>query len=305
MKRLVFVGCFIALGVIQSLHGQSTTATITGVATDGSGAILPGVSIVIVNEGTGLTRTTISNEAGNYTAPLLPIGTYRVEAQLPGFRKEIRRGITLQLDQHARVDFVLEIGQVEQVVEVIGEAPLIQTEDASVGSVIDQHKMSELPLNGRNFEGLVQLVPGAVTAHAGSHLSARGGFVVAGMDEHYQSFFIDGYDNVDTVIRNFAYRPSVDSIEEFKVQTSGYNAEFGRNAGAVINVTTKSGTNNFHGSMWEFHRNSAMDAKNFFDPPNEKIPGFLRNQFGATVDQSKKIRRSSSSPTKVCVNVEL
>lgn len=274
----------LALATLATLpaFSQSITGTITGAVTDASGAVLPGVTILVANDNTGLTRTVITNESGNYTATLLPVGNYRVEAELSGFRKEIRRGITLQVDQKARIDLVLQVGQVSEVIEVSGEAPLIQTEDASVGSVIDRQKVSELPLNGRNFESLVQLVPGAVTAHQGSHLGLRGGFVVAGMDEHSQSFYIDGFDNVDTIIRNFAYRPSVDAIEEFKVQSSGYAAEFGRNAGAVINVTTKSGTNEFHGAVWNYHRNSALDAKDFFDPPNDKIPGFLRNQFGAT-----------------------
>lgn len=282
MKRIALI-LFVLILVQQALVArQSTTATITGTVSDPSGAVLPGVNIQVVNEGTALTRSTVTNESGNYTVPLLPVGVYRLEAELPGFRKEIRRGITLQVDQRAREDLVLSVGQVSEVVDVTGEAPLLQTEDSAVGSVVDQQKMSELPLNGRNFESLVQLVPGAVPSPQGSHLSSRGGFVVAGMDEHMQSFFIDGYDNVDTVIRNFSYRPSLDVIEEFKVQTSGFAAEFGRNAGAVINVTTKSGTNNFHGALWEFHRNSAMDARNYFDPPNARIPGFIRNQFGGT-----------------------
>jgi len=277
----VFLFVFLLIAASDVAFAQSTTATITGTVTDASAAVLPGVDIVVTNEGTGMVRNALTNESGNYTVPLLPVGTYRVEADLAGFRKAVVRNITVQVDQKARIDLVLQVGQVSEVVDVTGQAPLIQTEDASLGSVIDQRKVIELPLNGRNFETLVQLVPGAVTSPQGSHLALRGGFVVAGMDEHYQSFYLDGFDNVDTIIRNFAYRPSVDVIEEFKVQSSGYQAEFGRNAGAVINVTTKSGTNDFHGAIWEYHRNSAMDAKDFFDPPG-KIPGFIRNQFGAT-----------------------
>lgn len=277
--RLFFA---IALVLVSSLAlAQSNNQTITGTVTDASGAVLPGVSITVVNEGTGLTRTAVTNESGNYSVPQIPIGNYRVEAELPGFRKEVRRGLTLQVDQRARIDLQLQVGQVTEVIEVTGQAPLIQTEDASIGSVIDHQKVIELPLNGRNFESLVQLVPGSVTANQGSHLAGRGGFVIAGQDEHNQSFFVDGVDNVDTIVRNFAYRPSIDAIEEFKVQSSGYSAEFGRNSGAVINVTTKSGTNEFHGAAWDYHRNSALDARDFFDPgPN--IPGFIRNQFGAT-----------------------
>ena len=197
------------------VKGQSTTATITGIVSDITGAVLPGVEVTVTNEGTNLTRNLITNESGNYTAPQLPIGSYRVEAVLPGFQTAVRSGITLNVDQRARIDLVLQVGQVTEIVEVSAEAPLIQTEDSSVGTVIDQQKVSELPLNGRNFESLVQLIPEAVTANQGSHLGARGGVVIAGMDEHYQSFYVDGVDNVDTIIRNFAYRPSIDAIEEF------------------------------------------------------------------------------------------
>lgn len=262
---------------------QTITGTILGSVTDSSGAVLPGVTITAINTGTNQARTTITNESGGFSLPSLQIGTYRVEAGLTGFKKEIRSGVTLQVDQRARIDFVMQVGQVTETLEVTAEAPLVQTDDSSVGAVIDSQKVVELPLNGRQFESLVQLVPGAVTPAQGSHLGNRGGFNIAGMDEHYNSFFLDGIDNVDPIIRNFSFRPSVDLIQEFKVQESGYNAEFGRNAGAVINVTTKSGTNNFHGSAWEFIRNDHLDARNFFATVGTAKPPLIRNQFGATL----------------------
>ena len=279
-----FLSLAVVLLLAVSAAGQSTTGTITGTVSDVTGAVLPGVEITVTNEGTNLTRNLITNESGNYTAPQLPIGSYRVEAVLPAFQTAIRSGITLNVDQRARIDVVLRVGQVTEVVAVTAEAPLIQTEDSSVGTVIDQQKVTELPLNGRNFESLVQLVPEAVTAHQGSHLGQRGVVVVAGMDEHYQSFYVDGVDNVDTVIRNFAYRPSIDAIEEFKVQSTGYAAEFGRNAGAVINVTTRSGTNEFHGVVFNYHRNRSLNTSTIFaEKAGIEKEGFLRNQFGGTL----------------------
>ncbi len=279
-----FLSVTVVLLLAVSAAGQSTTGTITGTVSDVTGAVLPGVEVTVTNVGTNLTRSLITNESGLYTAPQLPLGNYRVEALLPGFQTAVRSGITLNVDQRARIDLVLEVGQVTEVVEVTAEAPLIQTEDSSIGTVIDQQKVTELPLNGRNFESLVLLVPEAVTSPQGSHLGARGGVVIAGMDEHYQSFYIDGVDNVDTIIRNFAYRPSIDAIEEFKVQSTGYAAEFGRNAGAVVNVTTRSGTNEFHGAIFDYHRNKALNTSTKFakDQGLEK-EGFLRNQFGATL----------------------
>src|SRR5262249_2054100 len=149
-------------------------------------------------------------------------------------------------------------------VRVTTPPPLIHTEDSSLGYVVTEREIADLPLNGRLFESLVQLAPGVVTPAPGSHLSSRGGFNVAGVDEHSNSFFLDGNDNVDPVIRNFSFRPSLDTIREFRVEENGHDAQFGRNAGAVINVTTKSGTNDFHGSIWEFLRNDNLDARNFF-----------------------------------------
>jgi hypothetical protein len=282
MTKVFLTALLVVFGAV-SASAQAITGTILGTVADSSGAVLPGVTINATNTGTNQLRTTITNESGGYSLPSLQIGSYRVEAELAGFKKEIRSGITLQLDQRARIDFVMQVGQVSDALEVVAEAPLVQTDDSSIGAVIDYKKVVELPLNGRQFESLVQLVPGAVTPAQGSHLGNRGGFNVAGMDEHYNSFFLDGIDNVDPIIRNFSFRPSVDLIEEFKVQESGYNAEFGRNAGAVINVTTKSGTNAFHGSAWEFIRNDHLDARNFFAPVGTPKPPLIRNQFGAVL----------------------
>ena len=262
---------------------QGVTASILGTISDATGAVLPGVTVVATNEGTGLRREVLTNESGNYTIPLLPIGTYSVETGLPGFRTEIRTGITLNVDARARIDFALQVGQLTETIEVTSEAPLVATEDSSVGFVVDRRKVTELPLNGRKFEQLVNLVPGATMSVEGSLNANRGLFNVVGQREVTSSFILDGVDNIDPVVRIYAYRPSIDLIEEFKVQTSAYAAEFGRNSGAVVNVTTKSGTNQFHGSVWEFYRGSALNAKNFFDPADKDIPRQVKNQFGGAV----------------------
>ena len=188
----------------------------------------------------------------------------------------------MQIDQSARFDITLQVGTINQVIEVVADTRLLQTDESSIGSVIDSQKIIELPINGRNFDALVQLVPGAVTNAQGSELDNRGGFNMVGMDENFNSFFIDGFDNVDPVLRNFSFQPSVDLIQEFKVEQSSYAAEFGRNAGAVINATTRSGSNAFHGSFWEFLRNDNVDARNFFASADAE-PSLIRNQFGAAV----------------------
>src|SRR5688572_2349606 len=267
----------------QTLFAQGVTASFVGTVSDASGAVLPGVQVAAVNEGTGLRREAVTNESGNYTLPLLPIGRYTLEAELPGFKREIRRNLQLNVDARVRVDFVLQVGNVAETVEGVSEAPLVQTEDSSVGFVIDNKKVTELPLNGRRFEQLVQLVPGSVQAAEGSLNANRGLFNIAGQPEVSSSFLLDGVDNIDPVVRIYAYRPSIDLIQEFKVQTSTYSAEFGRNSGAVVNVTTRSGTNEIHGSAWEFHRNAALNAKNFFDSPTAKIPHLVKNQFGVSI----------------------
>ncbi len=268
--------------IASSGWGQTLTGTIQGTVTDPDGAVVPGVDITLVNTGTNQTRTVATNGSGNYSAPGLPVGTYDLEASIAGFNTERRTGIALQIDQSARFDITLQVGAINQVIEVVAETPLLQTDESSIGSVIDAQKMLELPINGRNFDALIQLVPGAVTNAQGSELDNRGGFNVVGMDENFNSFFIDGFDNVDPVLRSFSFQPSVDLLQEFKVEQSSYAAEFGRNAGAVVNATTRSGSNAFHGSIWEFLRNDNLDARNFF-ASGDADPSLIRNQFGAAI----------------------
>lgn len=266
-----------------SAPSQNIYASLTGVVVDQSGAVIPGVTITAMHSGTGFTRTAVTDERGNYLLTLLPIGSYSLSAELPGFKREVRTGITLQVDQRAREDFRLQVGQVSEVLEVSAAAPLVESETSSVGNVIDNTKVAELPLNGREFTQLALLVPGAMPTSQGSTHSFRGGFNVAGAREMQNNFLLDGVDNNDNTVGIITVRPSMEIIQEFKVQTNSYAADAGRFAGGQINISTKSGTNELHGSLLGFIRNQALDAKNFFDNPNNPIPPFKRSQFGGSL----------------------
>jgi hypothetical protein len=262
---------------------QSTTATILGTVTDSSDAVLPGVAVTIVNEGTNSQRTVTTDGTGGYEAPLLPPGAYRVEGELTGFKKIIRSGITLQVDQRARVDLVLDLGAVTETIEVRADAPLVQSESAGIGTVVDNAKIVELPLNGRDFFQLSTLVTGTAPPAEGSQNATQGGAVsVNGAREQSNNFLLDGIDNNSLAINQIVIPPSVDAVQEFKVQSSTYGAEFGRSGGGQFNYVTRSGTNAIHWSAYEFMRNAALDAKNFFDRADRDTPQYQRNQFGGT-----------------------
>src|SRR6202030_2811121 len=198
-------------------------------------------------------------------------------------KKSERTGIELRVDDKLRVDVVLAVGQVTETVAVEAAAPVIQTDSATVGNVVDNKKVTELPLNGRNFLQLNLLVPGANQGVKGSQNQTQGGSIsVNGAREQANNFLLDGIDNNDLAINQYSVAISTEAIQEFKVQGSSYSAEFGRSGGAQINVATKSGTNQFHGVLYEYLRNADLDAKHFFDVP-APIPPFKRNQFGTSV----------------------
>jgi hypothetical protein len=263
--------------------GQDTTATIAGQVQDATGAGIAGAKITAKNVQTGLERSITTGDGANYTISLLPIGTYEVTAEKTGFKKMVETGITLQVDQHARVDFKLQVGAASDSVQVSAEVSLTQTDSSSLGSVIDNTKVVELPLNGRQFYSLALLVPGVSPPAQGSILSFRGGFNVAGASELNNNFTLNGLDNNNQLLSAPAFRPSVDAIQEFKILTGVFPAEYGRNSGSQVIVTTKSGTNGFHGSAFEFLRNQVVDAENFFTPSNAAKPSFKQNQFGGTL----------------------
>src|SRR5262249_27928445 len=221
------------------------------------------------NPQTNFTREAVSNSAGNYNFPELSPGVYNVQAEMQGFQTEVRRSVELQVQQAARIDFRLNIGAITQTVEVAGGPPLLDTENATVGTVIDNKKIVDLPLNGRSFVSLIALSPNVTTGQtANSGWSATRGdpgrgsvsVSIAGMRREYMYYTLDGLSDSDVDFNTYSLLPSIDALQEFKIQTGVYSAEFGRQA-AQVNISTLSGTNEYHGSVFEFLRNNALDAR--------------------------------------------
>ena len=281
-RHCVLFVFLVVLGLGPWSHAQ--TGTITGTVRDPAGAVLPGVTITVTNTGTNAVRTFVTDERGDYNVVLLLVGIYRIQAELAGFKTVVAENIQLSVNDRLRIDLSLAIGEIAEKLIVTEAAPLVQSESSSVGNLIDNQKVVELPLNGRQFESLSQLVPGSVSAAPGSALRFRGGFNAAGARETANSNTLDGLDNNDPAINNFTLRPIVDAIQEIKVLTSTYSAEFGRGGGAQVTVSTKSGTNELHGAVWEFLRNDKLDARDFFNRKEDgPKPPLRRNQFGGTV----------------------
>ena len=266
------------------------TGTISGTVTDQSGAVLVGAQVVIRNVATDLSRTVTTNAQGRYTAPALPSGDYIVNVTATGFQRYSRAGITLTVGRDAVVDMALQPGQVSQEVEVTGQPPLVETTSASLSGLVDSEKVRALPLNGRSFDQLIFLQPGVNVASAAGNSPNQGRgvkFSVAGARLTSNFFMLDGTDINDS--QNFTpggaggQLPGVEAIREFQVITHNASAEYGRSSGGIINAVSKSGTNQLHGDVYEFLRNSVFDSKNYFDDPNKPIPLFIRNQYGAAV----------------------
>jgi hypothetical protein len=264
----------------QSLS-QTNTGRIVGTVTDESGALIPGVVVMVRNPTTGFSRGVVTNESGTFTVPLLPPAVYEVEATLPGFRPELRSGITLQVDAVLRLDFELHVGSIADKVEVMADAPLVQNETASLGQVMDSRKVTDIPLNQRHFMTLTVLTTGVMPVVQGSNLSSQNlSFEANGGRERDNNFLLDGVDNNDPGNGQLNIVPSVDAIQEFKISTTNYGAELGRAGGGVLNVQTKSGANDYRAVFFEFLRNNAFDARNFFAPTK---PPYKRNQFGTVL----------------------
>ncbi|MBI2822618.1 MAG: TonB-dependent receptor [Acidobacteria bacterium] len=272
-----------------ALLAQVTTASISGTVKDDTGAVLPGVTVTARNLDTGKTRVLITDDAGRYRAPELDLGSYELQAELSGFQTTVRSGITLTLGREAIVDMVLKVGELTEKVVVQGEAALVETTSATVAGLVDDKKIRDLPLNGRDFTQLALLQEG-VASPAGRGRPQPGNegqkLSVGGTRTTQTAFLLDGTD-----LRNlWATTPGsatglvlgVETVREFTVITSTASAEYGGFSGGVVNAVTRSGTNQLHGSLFEFHRNSAFDARNFFDTGNEP-PAFKRNQFGFTL----------------------
>ena len=232
---------------------------------DPSGSILQGAQVTVSQPATGRSRTVETNEFGDYLVPFRPSGDYRVSARYEGLQLVEREGIRLLVNQRARVDIVLPAGDVSFSVIVTEDAPLIEMDSSSLGAVIDDHKVKELPLNGRDFFELTYIVAGAVPGAEESQNSTQGGAVaVNGMREQSNNFLLDGVDNNNQFLNQLTVPPPVEAVQEFKIQSGVYGAEFGSRAGAQLNVVTRSGTNQFRATLYNFHRNAALDTRNFF-----------------------------------------
>jgi len=272
-----------------SSAAQVTTGSLIGTVTD-PGGVVPGANVTITEVNRGTSDTFVTDSAGTYTAPFLTPGTYRVEVNVSGFKKWVREGIILQVNQRARVDVLLEIGRLEETTTVVASTPLLRTDSSEVGTVIEERAIKELPLNGRNFATLVYLTPGITPGQAGENLSGastfnpRGAsnFNALGHQANANGWLIDGIDNNEYTFNTLIIAPSVEQVREFKVLSGVFSAEFGRGAG-VVSVATKSGTNTFHGTVFEYLRNDAFDARNFFVPAGEPKPKYIRNQFGGAL----------------------
>ena len=247
-----------------SSAAQVTTGSLIGTVTD-PGGVVPGANVTITEVNRGTSDTFVTDSAGTYTAPFLTPGTYRVEVNVSGFKKWVREGIILQVNQRARVDVLLEIGRLEETTTVVASTPLLRTDSSEVGTVIEERAIKELPLNGRNFATLVYLTPGITPGQAGENLSGastfnpRGAsnFNALGHQANANGWLIDGIDNNEYTFNTLIIAPSVEQVREFKVLSGVFSAEFGRGAG-VVSVATKSGTNTFHGTVFEYLRNDAF-----------------------------------------------
>ena len=263
MIRLFLAGCLLSGGL--GLQGQ-TLGSIGGQVRDSSGAVIPEAKVTATNAGTNAQRTAVSNEAGDYSFPSLPPGVYTVSAERPGFKTLVRTQVEIQVQQNARIDFELPVGQISESVEVAANAVMV-TENATVGTVIENRRIVELPLNGRNYLQLVSLAQNVSTGFStqGQAGARQGGIraaqtiSVAGQRTNFNHYTLDGVENTDPNFNTFVVMPSVDALQEFKVQTGIYPAEFGRQT-TQINVLTKSGTNQYHGTAFEFLRNDKLDA---------------------------------------------
>ena len=270
MKKLV--GAVALLCAASSMFAQQTTATLVGTVSDKTGGLISNVTIRATNLATSVPRDTVTDVSGNFTIPFLTSGNYEVSATSKGFKMQKVGNLSLQVGQTVRSDFQMQIGDVAESVTVEASGALLQTENATVGTVIDAQKIVDLPLNGRNFVQLAQLIPGVQTGTPGSITVRRGRGSIGQQDSAFGStamsangsrdtanrYFLDGIEFMDYDAMTYSFSPPVDSLAEFKVETSTYSAESGGAPGGYINMLTKRGGNAVHGTLWEFNRNDAL-----------------------------------------------
>jgi len=288
--RVPLLALVLLLLSVSCLQAQVDTGTILGTVTDVSGATIGGAEVTLTNEDTNATVTTRTASDGSYKFTPVRIGRYRLLASFQGFQTLLRRGVIVNVGAAVVIDFILRPGSMKETVEVKARASLLQTQNASVGQVIDARSVNSLPLNGRNYTFLAQLAAGVNSPQADTRGNAStGAFAANGFRPSQNNYLLDGVDNNSNSVdflngTNYVILPPVDAIQEFSVQTTDFSAEFGRSGGAVLNATIKSGTNELHGAVWEFFRNDALDAADFFENAREiKKAPYRQNQFGFSI----------------------
>src|SRR6476661_3799415 len=285
LMTLVFVP---QVGSSPHVYFQST-AVLQGRVLDQHGAVVPRAQITAKNSATALARTGETDSEGNYQIAAMPVGNYRVEVKAGGFRTEIVEQLVIEVARIVVQDFRLEVGDITQTINVASVTPLVETATVSVGQVINERTAQEIPLNGRYLTYLALLTPGSVTPPQNGFLSpaTRGGgslgLNTAGNREETVNFQINGITINDQLVNLLLFNPPLTSIREFKIDNSTFSAEYGRSSGAIINVATRSGTQEFHGELYEFFRNDALDARNFFNFTSPRPPPFKRNQYGGAL----------------------
>ena len=293
-RRLLFV--VVVSLVPESAIAQTNSAEIAGIVRDEQGGVLPGATVIATQVGSGFTIARVSDVAGRYFLPGLPVGEYVLSIELQGFRQFTQRGLVLKVGQKIDVAVTLQIGQLADVVTVTGEAPLLKTANAEVADIIDNRQVVQLPLNARQFLQLAQLSDGVVVPPGGTRgaaLEQAGALpAVLGQRSGHNIYLLDGVKVTDEYFNNLALSPSIDAIQEFKIQKTLYPVEFGGKASALINVVTKSGSNAVHGSALEFLGDDAVDARNYFDDPTKPIPPLRQHQFGVNVGGPAKRDRT-------------
>src|SRR4051812_45974626 len=287
-SRFVWI-CGLLCLITSAAFAQFDTATVSGVVRDQANAVVAGSKVTLENVATGVLKVTNTDQNGSYTFFDVKIGRYKLKAEAPGFKAAAAEEFTVTVNAHQRVDLQLQVGAVTETVEVTGAASAVEADSSSRGHVIANQSIVNLPLNGRSYADLALLAPGVRKSvlEDGSVSSRDASFNVNGQRSALNNFLVDGVDNNAYGTSNQGFSSQViqltpDSVSEFRVETSNYSAEYGRAAGAVINAATKSGTNSYHGSAWEYMRNTNLNAVGFFKPINNVKPTYIQNQFGAT-----------------------
>src|SRR5687768_14071890 len=272
--------------LVSSPVFAQSTATVQGTVTDSKGDLIPNATVTVRNRSTSFERTTKTDTDGNYQLAALPVGVYTIEVKIEGFKTQVADNVTVEVARTVVQNFQLDVGAISEQVQVSSDVPVIETATTSVGTVINQRTVQEIPLNGRHFVDLGLLIPGSVTPPQNGFLTAplRGqgsfAFNTAGGREDTTNYMINGVNLNDMVQNQITFQPSINTVQEFKVDNSTVSAEYGRNSGAIVNIATRSGANQYHGEAFEFLRNEALDARNFFDA---RKPPFKRNQFGFNI----------------------